>query len=64
MLVYSSIMPQIIIPRDSTTLPKYVLIFITLQFKIAQETKFLYITSLIRVKNTTNFALNLEYQDV
>jgi hypothetical protein len=64
MLVYSSVMPQIITLEDSTTLRKYVLIFIILQFKIAQETKFMYIISLVRVKNTTNSAPNLEYQDM
>ena len=42
---------------------KYVFIFIILQFKIAQETKFMYITSLVRVKNTINSATNLKYQD-
>jgi len=35
-----------------------------LQFKIAHETKVVYITSLVRVKNTINSAPNLEYQDM
>jgi len=43
---------------------KYVFIFIMLQFKIAQKTKFMYITSLVRVKNTINSAPNLEYWDM
>jgi hypothetical protein len=64
MLVYNSIMPQIITPEDSNTLLRYLFIFIILQFKIAQETKFMYITSLVKVKNTTNSVSNLEYQDV
>jgi hypothetical protein len=54
MMVYSSIMPQMITQEDFTTLLKCVFIFIILQFKINQETKFMYITSLVTVKNTTN----------
>jgi len=64
MLVYNSIMPQIITQEDSTTWLRCVFIFIILQFKIAQETKLLYITSLLKVKNTTNSASNLEYQNM
>jgi hypothetical protein len=53
-----------IIREEFTTLLKYVFIIIKLQFKIAQETKFVCITSLLKVKNTTNSAPNLEYQNL